>query len=57
MFRKVLFDQISYRAKKFNVVEDYFYGADSIDYTILRRQKITKYEDLVIYRGKHICES
>ena len=37
MFRKVLFDQMAFRAEKFNVVEDYFYGERNIDYTIVRR--------------------
>ena len=45
--------------KKFNVVQDYFYGKNEPKESLKTRQKkkITKFEDLVIYRGHHICDS
>jgi hypothetical protein len=45
--------------KKFNVVQDYFYGVNEPRESLRIRQKktITKYEDLIVFRGHHICDS
>jgi len=51
---------MSYRTAKFNVVEDHFYGPNEPRKSSKERaknSKVTKFEDLIIYRGHHICNS
>lgn len=69
-FRKIISDCVTFRAAKINVVPDYFYGQNDPllgapkDHVLLRRWEqrevgdpVTSFEDLVVYRGIHICDS
>ena len=48
------------KVSKFKIVQNYFYGRND---PILQNKefgkvdKVLKYEDLIIYRGIHICNS
>ena len=66
-FRKVMSETSAYRIKKFNVIDDYFYG-DNITtnrkieyskkhYASLDPNRIISFDELIIYRGHHICNS
>lgn len=63
-FRKIITDTTAYKVKKFNVVPEYFYGANDpqlknphLDVNQVLRQKVQSFNELVIYRGYHICNS
>ena len=68
-FRKVMSDSSAYRVRKFNIVDEYFYGENittNRKIEQIRRQNalkqedpdyFVKFDDLVVYRGHHICNS
>jgi hypothetical protein len=59
-FRKCICESIALRASKFRVVDDYFYGDNEPVMSPKQRQikgKIKRYEELILYRGHHICDS
>ena len=57
-YRKVSAESFQFRVQKFNVVDDHFYGINDKGPASLKRRSqtvVSKFEDLVIYRGSHIC--
>jgi hypothetical protein len=63
-FRKIITDTMAFKAQKFKVVEDYFFGANDpratrpdADQNAITAQRVQSYSELVIYRGYHICNS
>ena len=50
-----MMESLAFRAAKFNVVEDYFYGRNQN--LAEERKPVTNFEDLVVLRGHHICTS
>ena len=63
-FRKIITDTIAFKVKKFRVVDDYFYGVNDRSMTYpepmlgqLESTPIKSFNELIVYRGYHICTS
>jgi hypothetical protein len=54
-FRDVNSDQLIFKAMKFNVIDGFYYGENEGLKEHGRRSE--KYEDLILYRGPHLCQS